>query len=284
MSLFRPGPVPRSVAVSRPLWPSLLDSVLTEPDVSGGPELPPQPTLDRPQQAEDLLNEARLEAAEILQRAAAEAESAVDEARREGFAAGHQEGLASGASALEQERDEAHRAVEQARAQAQAIRQAAEADARAMRAEAELQAQAMFNGAKQEAATILAQAQQEQARHLAEAQNSLVDLAVAAAMRLVQGHLALQPESIVAMVKAGLRRLRDTNCSVRVRPEDLPLLEAQRSTLERELSTGLLTLVPDRNLRAGDFVVSSPQGHIDATIQQQSAQLRAGLTAALGGE
>lgn len=233
---------------------------------------------------EDVLNEARLQAAEILQQAASEAEAAVEEARREGFEAGRQEGLAAGQSALEMEKREAQWAVEKAQVQAESIRQAAEADARAIKAEADAQAQQVLTAAREEAADLLAKAREEQHRQLEEAQTALVDLAVAGAVRLVQGHLAIAPASIVQMVKAGLKRLRDTDCTVRVRPEDLPLLEAQRSALERELASGLLTLAPDRNMQVGDFTIGSPQGYIDGTLQQQSTQLRSALTAALGGE
>lgn len=235
-------------------------------------------------QAESELNEARLEAARILQEAAEEASRALVAAQEEGFEHGRQEGIAAGKAELETIRQQAQLELENARLQAENIRQQAEANARLIQLEAEKEAQAIIASAKEDARRIVDDSKYEVQRRLDESQGALADLAVAAAMRLVHGHLALQPQSIVQMVSAGIRRLKDTNCTVRVSPEDLPLLEAQRSQLERELGAGLLQLSPDQSLQRGSYIVNSPQGQVDGTLQHQAERIQAALNAALGGK
>lgn len=273
MSLFRPGPIPPGVMVTRPVWQAF-EPAASEPELPA--ELPPAEPAVTP---DDVLNEARLQAAQILQDAAAEAEAAMAAAQREGY----QAGLAAGQADLQQQQQQAQQALEQMRTQAALIRQAAEAEAKALLAEAEAQAQSALAQARERAVQLLEEARAEQARRLDDSQGALVDLAVAAAVRLVQGHLAIQPQSVVQMVAAGLRRLKDTGCTVRVSPQDLPLLEAQRSTLERELGGGLLQLQPDASLSQGSYLVHSAQGQIDARLEQQAHHMQAALRAALGG-
>ena len=284
MNSFRPGPVPPGITVQRPAWANLhAAGPLPQRPVAalapaGSPAPPPGPT------PEEILNEAKLQAAHILQDAAAQAEVAVEEASRQGFEAGRQEGLVAGQAEVEEIRQQAVATRSNAESQATLIRQAAEAQARAILAEAEAKAQALVAGAREQAADIVEEARSDRKRRLDEAQEAMVDLAVAAAMRLVHGHLALQPGAIVAMVAGGLRRLKDTDCAVRVSPQDLPLLEAQRSTLERELGAGLLRLQPDTGLAQGSYIAGSGQGTIDARLEQQAELMRTALTAALGGD
>lgn len=289
MNSFRPGVLSRDVTFDRPAWPSFPGASLQPPKAVSLPagakhvRAEPVPAPMRPMQGDELLKQARLQAAKILQEAASEAEGAAEAARQEGFAAGHQEGLEAGRAELNELRQQVEQAHQQAQEVADSLRQAAEATARATQAEAEAKAQAVLAQARDEADRILAAAREEEHRRLDATREAVVDLAVAAAVRLVQGHLAIQPEAILKMVSAGLRRLKDTDCTVRVHPSELPLLEAQRAVLERELATGLLRLQPDQSLMPGDYVVQSSQGVIDARIEHQATQMRTALHEALGG-
>lgn len=288
MISFRPGPVPQGVVVGRPVWPDLRAAAAQHDAALQAAEsrpAPPAPGGKAPEASQpDPLVQARLEAARILQEAATEAESAVAEARREGFEAGRQEGLASSSAEVAAQLQAAEQEAERAKAQATLVLEAAEARARAVRAEADAEAHAVLSRARDEAERLVAEARLEQGHQLEAAQNAVVELAVAAAVRLVQGQLAIQPGAIAAMVASGLRRLKDTNCTVRVRPQDLPLLEAQRGVLERELGAGLLAIKPDAGLSVGSYMVESPVGHIDATLEHQSVGLRTALVEALGGQ
>lgn len=282
MSTFRPGLGQPAVSVQRAVWPTLEPGTVRVWATAPAAEHPAP--VEQRATAEELVQEARLQAADILQQAAAAAEAAVAEARREGYEAGRHEGAAAAGAELEMQRQKAQFELERARVQSDAMRQAAEAEARAIRAEAEAQMHALLGSAREEAAELSAAARAEQARYLDDAKEALVELAVAAAMRIVQGHLAVQPAAIVAMVTAGLRRLKDSHCTVRVSPHDLPLLHAQRSTLERELGAGSLKLQPDPGLHSGSYTVVSSQGQIDGTLEQQTVQLRSALAAAIGGD
>lgn len=288
MSLFRPGPVPAGVEVKKPAWPTFAPNrqaaaSVQPPPTQGNLAQAPEPAVIYTSQAETELNEARLEAARILQEAAEEASKAYVAAQEEGFEFGRQQGVEAGKADLEALRAQAQLELENARLQAENIRQQAEASAKLLRLEAEKEAQAIIAAAREEARRIADDARIEMSRRLDESQAALVDLAVAAAMRLVQGHLALQPQAIVQMVSFGLRRLKDTNCTVRISPDDLPLLEAQRSLLERELGAGLMQMTPDPSLTRGSYIITSPQGQIDGTLEHQAERIQAALNAALGG-
>ncbi|HWI65933.1 MAG TPA: FliH/SctL family protein [Symbiobacteriaceae bacterium] len=277
MSLFKPGQMPPGVSIQRPAWIKLEAAALpAEVLPAAAPVAAAAPDVN-------VLDEARLQAAQILQDAAVEAELALEEARNQGFEEGRRLGLQAAEEELAPQRQQVEELVGSARSQADLIRQAAEAQARARLADAEAQARGIVLAAREEAAQILEAARAEQGRRILEAQDAVVELAVAAAVRLVQGHLALQPGSVVGMVAAGLRRLKDTECTVRVSPQDLPLLEAQRSALERELGAGLLRLQPDAGLSQGSYIVNSTQGTIDARIEAQEQAMRSALGAALGG-
>lgn len=293
MSSFRPGPVPPGVEVKRPVWPTLTPTPTPAPK-------PPSPRVVQPAaipevyreaasqgqsaaRAAQVVDEARLEAARILQDAADQAERAQAEARAQGYEEGRQEGLKAAQAELESMKRQGELELQNARLQADAIRQAAESQAALTRVEGEKAAQAVLAEAKEEAQRILAEAQQEALRRIDNSQSALVELSVAAATRLVQGHLAIQPQAIVQMIAAGLRRLKDTQATVRVSPDDLPLLEAQRSTLERELGAGSLLLSPDATLHQGSYLINSPVGQIDGTLEHQTERLQAAMRAALGG-
>lgn len=235
-------------------------------------------------QAEPDLDAARMEAAQLLQDAANQAEQAVESAREEGFEQGRNEGIEAGKAELEMLRQHAQLESQNARLQAENIRQTSESSAKLLRLEAEKEAQAIIADAREEARRITEEGRLEVQKRLEESQGALVDLAVAAATRIVQGHLALQPQAIVAMVAAGLRRLKDTHCTVRINPADLPLLEAQRSTLERELGAGVLQFSGDAGLNRGSYMVNSAQGQIDGTLEYQTERIEAALNAALGGK
>lgn len=228
-----------------------------------------------------------MEASRILQAAAEEAERAQAAAREEGYAQGRQEGLEAGRAEVEALRREAELALENARLQGETIRQAAEKDAAVMRLEAEKEAERTLAEAKEEAHRILDEARRRAEQlveeRLEQSQEALVQLAVAAATRLVQGHLAIEPQAVVRMVAAGLRLVKDAPATVRVSPEDLPLLEAQRSTLERELGAGTLTLTPDPAMSRGSYAVQTPVGHVDGSLEHQVERLEAAMRAALGG-
>lgn len=286
------GKLPPGVEVRAPEWPRLTPP--PPPPEPPAPPRPAKPATPKPEEteaqaraAEALLDEARMEASRILQSAADEAERARAAAREEGFARGREEGLAAGRAEVEALRREAELALENARLQGENIIQAAEKDAAVTRLEAEKAAEKILAEAREEAHRILEEARQRAERlvqeRLEQSQEALVQLAVAAVERLVQGHLAVQPESVVRMVAAGLRLVRDAPATVRVNPEDLPLLEAQRAALERELGAGTLQLTADPGLGRGSYVVQTPVGQVDGTLERQIDRMEAALRAALGG-
>lgn len=281
--------------MQRPVWPRFIpvDPQPPAPEFEEMPEAveaeaaaalqPDLPAVRAVPDQEELLREARLQAAQILQEAATEAEAAVKAAQQDGYEAGYRDGAAAARAEAEHLRSQAAGELEQARGEAETLRTESEATARRLQHEAETRAQVLLAEVKEQVAALLKEAEVEQHRRLDAAQEMVLDLAVTAAMRLVQGQLALHPEAIVSMVAAGLRKLKDTNCTVRVSESDLPLLEAQRATLERELATGNLQLQPDTGMSPGNYLIKSTQGQIDGRLETQGAVLRSAMGAALGG-
>lgn len=282
MSIFKPGFVLPSHGLKRPMWPSLQAGEIGGGQLSvdqwhGGSRGPRSAGSEL---TSSMLDQAHREAAELLRSAAEEAEEAIRLAHREGYEAGLKLARAEADTILQ----DARRAVDEARSEAAAILQAAEAQAAAVRSEAERERSLRLAAAEHEATDLLAEAQGERNRLLESAQASLVDLASTAATRIVQGHLAIQPASIQAMISAGLRRLRDSNCTARISPEDLPLLQAHRAAMERELGNGVLVLQCDESLQQGSYILHSPVGSVDATVEQQAQVLRTAMNLAIGAD
>lgn len=265
MSLFRPGPPPQGVQVQRPVWQVFAEEPESSPDRGIS------------------VTAARLEAARILQEAADMAEAAVAESSEAGFKHGYEEGLNQGRAELQSLQEQAEAEAGRLMAEAESARATAAAQAEAVLAQARLEAQSLVATARREADQLLAAARTERLQRLDEAQEALVELVVAAAVRLVQGQLAIRPDAVVQMITAGLRRLKDHDCKVRVNPQDLPLLEAQRMVLERELGSGVLQLTPDMALERGSFMIASPQGNLDGRVASQAAHLKVALAKAVGG-
>ncbi len=108
----------------------------------------------------------------------------------------------------------------------------------------------------------------------------LVRIAVAVAEKVLAQQLTLAPEMVVEMVRVHLQRLRDRYAvTVRVHPDDLPLLREAQPRLE-QVTPGLqeFSLEGDASLERGDVVIESEHGSFDARLSSQMAILRRALT------
>jgi flagellar assembly protein FliH len=116
----------------------------------------------------------------------------------------------------------------------------------------------------------------ERAAAVAELEAQAGELALAIAEQVVAGTIAVQPERIVEVCAAALRRLADRRrVTVAAHPEDLELLTAHSEALRTGLG-GIETLEvqSDRRVARGGVVVQTVEALIDATVSTQLRRAR----------
>jgi flagellar biosynthesis/type III secretory pathway protein FliH len=164
-------------------------------------------------------------------------------------------------------RAEAERIVEEARAEAARRRNEADAEAERIAAGAREQARA-------EAAAELVDAMRARDGMLAKAESELLEIALAAAERIVEAHVALGEGAVRDLVRATLERARRARrATVLLHPDDAAGLDGSALPPSVEV-------IADPSLSRGDCVVRSELGTIDARVATKLAALRAALTGA----
>lgn len=151
----------------------------------------------------------------------------------------------------------------------EAARRAAEAERATMRAALTEEAEA---AARARLAAALIDVDRAREAAVAEARASALAIASVVARRIVGDALAAEPERVRAMVERATARVaRARHTTVRVHPEDLPLVEDLPATC-----------VGDDSLSRGDCVVESDLGEVDGRVETQIARLLAALEGARG--
>ena len=199
-----------------------------------------------------------------------ELEALYEQSRREGFAAGHEEGFAAGrAEGLAQGREEGRRQGHQegyAKGEAEG------------KAQGEAQARAQYEAQWQQRlalANSLIEGLEHLAEHTREAlAEELAVLAVEIARRVLQDELRIAPERIVVLVRRLLEEEGAMHLTIRLHPEDLPLV---REALEAELAKGGHRLVADAAIGRGGCLVESDSHVVDATVPTRWRRLVARL-------
>lgn len=198
---------------------------------------------DVARQAERMRAQARQQAAQIVQEAEQRAQQLIDGAEgkghEQGYQAGHEQGLAEG---REQGRTEA---LEQMRQQLEALH-----------------------------ATWMQTARQwdEQRTQLeSDARQNVVEFAVKVAEKLVHRAVEVDPSVVIDQVAAALSHvLRPLDATVRIHPDDRPLLEEALPRLARDFNhLQHIELTEDDTLTRGGCVVTFGQGQIDASLETQ---------------
>lgn len=199
-----------------------------------------------------------------------ELESLYEQSRREGFTAGHEEGYAAGhAEGLAQGQEEGRRQGHQegyAKGEAEG-RTRGEAQARAQH-EAQWQQRLALADSLIEGLEHLTERTREA---LAE---EIAALAVEIARQVLQDELRTSPERIVSLVRRLLEEEGAPHLTIRLHPEDLPLV---REALEAELAKGGHRLVADATIARGGCLVESDSHVIDATVPNRWRRLVARL-------
>jgi flagellar assembly protein FliH len=175
-------------------------------------------------------------------------------------------------------------------------RASAEADAIRERARAEGEAAGRAQGIEQaraEAVSVL-NGLAEAIRGVDNTRNELVEMltrqagevSLRIAEQMVGGAFAVQPERVVEVTRAALRRLAERHrVTVLVNPEDLELVAGAVQALQSELG-GIehLDVQADRRIERGGAIAQTAYGEIDATISAQMETARELVESALGGD
>ncbi|MCW2973326.1 MAG: hypothetical protein JWN72_1599 [Thermoleophilia bacterium] len=143
------------------------------------------------------------------------------------------------------------------------------------RAQAEVQGQLM------ETLAALTAAQQERHRIAQRNESALAELALKIARKVVGEHLQADPSLVARIVADTIRELEpSTALEVHVHPDDVALVEASRSELERLVQgNGAVTIMGDDTVDRGGVLLVSPVGEVDARIETKLAVLETAFLA-----
>jgi len=195
--------------------------------------------------AETLLENARVEAANIKRAVELETESVREKARREGYALGEEKGVAAG------EKQGMHEGMLE------------------------------WQGLIQETETIIQELHTSRMALLKSAEDEMLRLIVAFAKRIVKLETRFNPAVIMKNIDAAIGLLSETDKIVlRINLRDKAMVQARKDELLRRL-TGVreLTVLEDPSLTPGGVRIESTSGTIDATIETQAAELEKQLLA-----
>jgi flagellar assembly protein FliH len=108
-----------------------------------------------------------------------------------------------------------------------------------------------------------------------EAEEDTVMLAVAIARKILQREIAVDPESLLGLVKAAMQRLDAREIHrIRVNPEDARTLE---QALNSPVSQRKIEIQPDPGLERGAIILETSRGNLDASVETQLKEIERGF-------
>jgi flagellar assembly protein FliH len=225
------------------------------------PEPPPKQLETPAVSPEDILQQARDEAAFILEQARAEADCLVDEAKRQAETI-----LAEAANRVEEAAGEAREEGYQSGYQAgfQAGKADGEADYRQLIGETV----EMINGFEEEKKALMRDS------HL-----QIVQLACAIAEKIMEKELEVGGSWIENTVKSALAELVDrSQIEIVAHPEDIPLLLKFREECSTIYDSQMeIRYSADEKIRKGGCILRTRQGTVDARIECQLNEVKRAL-------
>ncbi len=121
-------------------------------------------------------------------------------------------------------------------------------------------------------------ARTERVKLVESAEPELVRLAVDIAERVLHEHIAIAPETVVAMTRQALSRLiAREKVTVRVNPADVESLRAHRQGLLDGHDIESVRVVEDQRVDRGGVLIETESGTIDAKISTQLREARRAL-------
>lgn len=120
----------------------------------------------------------------------------------------------------------------------------------------------------------------------AHAQQEVLSLAVELAQRLLNSELQQHPESLLEMTKSLLSEVHaESSLRLRFNPEDLALIESQRTLLEMNLDSLVeIQLLADAEIERGGCVIEADDRELDGRIGNRLRLMSESLQQSLGAE
>jgi flagellar assembly protein FliH len=114
-----------------------------------------------------------------------------------------------------------------------------------------------------------------------EAEEDLVKLSIAVARRILNRELSVDPESIQAVVRVALEKLKSREVTrVRIHSSHEP---AVRNSLAAHGGANHIQLIIDPTLQPGDVILETSQGSFDGSLEFQLREIERGFTDRLNG-
>lgn len=238
-----------AAAASRARWRELASAEEQIAALLANFDLPESSGLRLLAEREQILSEARLQAARVLAEAHQEAARIRADAE------------AQGAQALEDFELTRQERLERLTAEARAA------------GYTEGRAQADEEGARiiEEAIETLNRARLAYPRAVKENQEKLVELALQVAEKIIGEEIAARPELVLGTLETALTRVTDMeSVTIRVNPEDLPIVQEKEEQYRDMLSqVKKLEFVASPKIQRGGVFIETSSGTVDATIKTQ---------------
>jgi len=121
-------------------------------------------------------------------------------------------------------------------------------------------------------------ARTERAKLIENAEPEIVRLSTEIAERVLHEHIAIAPETVVAMTRQALQRLvARENVTVRVNPADVEMLRTHREALLDGQGAESVRVVEDQRVDRGGVLIETESGTIDAKVSSQLREARRAL-------
>lgn len=108
-----------------------------------------------------------------------------------------------------------------------------------------------------------------------QAEESMVQLALAVARRILMREIAMDPEALLGLVKAAVERINAREVHrVRLAPQDAELVRQNRSFISLPPS---VEIAADPGLTPGSALFETARGEVDASVQTQLEEIQRGF-------
>ncbi len=172
--------------------------------------------------------------------------------------------------------DEAARIIDEARAfAAQIEREERERIELTIRTEVDAEIARVINPWRDQLQQSLDELTTLRAEIVQQSETDLVRLALEIAKKVIHREVASDSQIVLGLARVGLSRIPNrTPATIHLHPDDLAYFESNRDQIE---SGHPLTLAADRSIGRGGCVVHTELGEVDATIEQQFAEIEEAL-------
>jgi flagellar assembly protein FliH len=136
-------------------------------------------------------------------------------------------------------------------------------------------AAAQLAPAMQRLSSVIQELANARAQARREAEESMVELALAVARRILMREIATDPEAVLGLVKSALERINAREVHrLRLSPEDAEMVRQNRDVISLPPS---VEIAADPGLKPGSALFETARGEVDASVQTQLEEIQRGF-------